>query len=74
MTQPDSVPRPPRPPSLFDAIFPLLMLLALISGAVTLFGLDAVSGPVQVALILSAMVAAIIALKNDQTISNAQGF
>ncbi|MBE9159868.1 Na+/H+ antiporter NhaC [Nodosilinea sp. LEGE 06152] len=64
MTQPDSVPRPPRPPSLFDAIFPLVVLITLIGGAVTLFGLDAVSGPVQVALILSAMVAAIVALKN----------
>ncbi len=54
----------PRPPSFLDAIVPLLILIALIGGSVLLFGLDAIDGPVQVALILSAMVAAIVALKN----------
>ncbi|HSM83313.1 MAG TPA: Na+/H+ antiporter NhaC, partial [Nodosilinea sp.] len=51
-------------PSLLDAILPLIVLIGLIGGAVGLFGLTAIDGPVQVALILSAMVAAIVALKN----------
>ena len=55
---------PPRPPSVLDAIIPLITLMTLIGGAVMLFGLDAIDGPVQVALLLSAMVAALIALKN----------
>lgn len=59
-----SSPAPPREPSVLDAIFPLVVLIGLIGGAVMLFGLAAIDGPVQVALILSAMVAAIIALKN----------
>lgn len=59
-----SSPAPPREPSVLDAILPLVVLIGLIGGAVMLFGLAAIDGPVQVALILSAMVAAIIALKN----------
>jgi Na+:H+ antiporter, NhaC family len=57
-------PPPARDPSFLDAIIPLVVLIGLIGGAVTLFGLRAIDGPVQVALILSAMVAAIVALKN----------
>lgn len=64
MAQPSDGSRSPRPPSFLDAIVPLVVLIGLIGGAVTLFGLAAIDGPVQVALILSAMVAAIVALKN----------
>lgn len=64
MAQSPATPRSPRPPSFLDAIIPLVMLIALIGGAVTLFGLQAIDGPVQVALILSAMIAAVVALKN----------
>jgi len=50
---------------LADAIIPVLTLVVLIAGAVILlFGLDALDGPVQVALVLSAMVVALILLKN----------
>ncbi len=57
-------PNVPRPPSLLDAILPLVVLIGLIGGSVFLFGLGAIDGPLQVALLLSAMVAALIALKN----------
>jgi NhaC family Na+:H+ antiporter len=40
------------------------MLAALVSGAVALFGLDAMNGPLQVAMMMSAMAASIIILKN----------
>ncbi len=69
-------PSPPRPPSWLDAIIPLVVLIGLIGGSVMLFGLGAIDGPVQVALILSAMVAAMVALKNGNpwsAVSAAEG-
>jgi Na+:H+ antiporter, NhaC family len=57
--------RPPmRAPSLADAIIPLVVLACLIAAALAMFGLDALNGPVQVALVLCCMVAALIAVKN----------
>lgn len=64
MTDPTEAPRTIKEPSLTDAIIPLATLIVLISGAVLLFGVDAVDGPIPVALILCAMVTALIALKN----------
>mgnify|MGYP006281867619 FL=1 len=60
-----SADRPPvREPSFLDAIIPLVLLIVLIGSSVYLFGLNAIDGPVQVALLLSTMVAALIILKN----------
>ncbi len=56
-----------RPPSLLDALVPLGSLVVLIGGSLLLFGLDALDGPVQVALILCTMVAALVAMKNGYT-------
>jgi NhaC family Na+:H+ antiporter len=56
-----------RPPSLLDALVPLGSLVLLIGGSLVLFGLDALDGPVQVALILCTMVAALVAMKNGYT-------
>ena len=53
-----------KEPSYMDAIVPLVILIVLIGGSVFLFGSGAVDGPMQVALILCTMVAALIALKN----------
>jgi len=53
-----------REPSLADAIIPLVALAVLIAGSLALFGLDALDGPIQAALILCCAVAALIALKN----------
>jgi NhaC family Na+:H+ antiporter len=53
-----------RTPSLFDSILPLVTLVVLIAGSLALFGLDALDGPVQVALIVSCGVVALVALKN----------
>ena len=53
-----------RPPSLVDAIVPLAVLAALIGGSLALFGLDALDGPIQVALILCCAVVALIAMQN----------
>lgn len=59
-----SPPRPIRQPSLFDVLLPLLVLILSIGGAVSLFGLAAIDGPVQVALLVSTMTAALVILKN----------
>lgn len=53
-----------RPPSMVDSIVPLVVLAVLIACALALFGLKALDGPVQVALVLCCAVAALIALKN----------
>lgn len=53
-----------RPPSVIDALVPVVTLVVLIGGSLLLFGLDALDGPVQVALLLCSLVAALVALKN----------
>ncbi|MEV1119189.1 Na+/H+ antiporter NhaC [Actinosynnema sp. NPDC049800] len=53
-----------RAPSLVDATVPLVALVALIGGSLALFGTAALDGPVQVALVLCAMVATLVVLKN----------
>ncbi|UMG93085.1 Na+/H+ antiporter NhaC [Nocardioides sp. TF02-7] len=51
-------------PSLADALVPLGLLTTLIAGSLWLFGLDALDGPVQVALLMCCAVAALIAMRN----------
>jgi NhaC family Na+:H+ antiporter len=53
-----------RPPSIVDAVLPLLALAVLIATSLALFGLAALDGPVQLALVLCCAVAAVIAMKN----------
>ncbi|MBO0677805.1 Na+/H+ antiporter NhaC [Mycolicibacterium sp. S2-37] len=61
-----------RPASMTDAIIPLIALAVLIAASLALFGLDALDGPLQVGLILSCAVAALIALKNGHTWAEVQ--
>lgn len=56
-----------RPPSLLDALIPVVTLIVLIALTIALFGTDATGGPLQVALLTSAVVAGLVALKNGQT-------
>ena len=63
-TEDGTTPKAIREPSLTDAILPLVALAVLIAGSLFLFGMDALDGPIQVALILCAAVASLIALKN----------
>jgi NhaC family Na+:H+ antiporter len=53
-----------RPPTVVDALIPTAALIILISLAIGLFGTGATEGPLQVALLLSAAVAAVVARKN----------
>ncbi len=50
-------------PSLTDALIPVIVLITLLAGTVHVFGLDSF-GPNQVALLLSAALAAVIGIKN----------
>ena len=66
-TEPPPDAREPRPPSLLDAILPVVVLIALIALTIVLFGVSATDGPLQVALLLSAAFASLIAFKNGYT-------
>jgi Na+:H+ antiporter, NhaC family len=67
MASADAGRRQVRRPSLFDAVVPLVLLAGLIAGSLLLFGLDALDGPIQVALVLCCMVVSLIILKNGHS-------
>jgi NhaC family Na+:H+ antiporter len=48
------------------------VLIALIAGSLALFGLDALDGPLQLALVLCALVAALVGLKNGHAWTDVQ--
>jgi NhaC family Na+:H+ antiporter len=56
-----------REPSLLDALIPLLFMIALLVASIILYGIDAALGPLQVALLMSAVVAALVAHKNGHS-------
>src|SRR3954451_15009458 len=58
----------PRPPTLLDALLPVLVLIALLALTIALFGVSATDGPLQVARLLSAAFASLIAFKNGFTV------
>jgi Na+:H+ antiporter, NhaC family len=64
---PDAEMHSVREPSLLDALIPMIALAGLIAAALAIFGLDALDGPIQVALIVCTMIAALIAMKNGHT-------
>ena len=61
--------RQPHPPSLLDAILPIVVLIGLLALTIVFFGIDATNGPLQVALLLSAAFASLIAFKNGYTVA-----
>lgn len=63
-------PQPPRAikaPSYCDAFIAIVTLIVSVGASVALFGLDAVNGPLQVAIILSTMVTTLVVLKNGHS-------
>lgn len=56
-----------RPPKLWHALVPLIFMIAMLTWSIVLFGVDAALGPLQVALILSAVVAAVVAHLNGHS-------
>lgn len=53
-----------REPSLLDALIPIFALIAMLSTSVYLYGSDSNGGGSQVALLMAAMIAALVAIKN----------
>jgi NhaC family Na+:H+ antiporter len=53
-----------KPPSFLDALIPIIVLVVFLASAIVLYGDEGTAGPIQVALILSMLVAAFIGLKN----------
>src|SRR3954447_14721242 len=64
-----SADRGPRPPTMLDALLPIVVLIALLALTIALFGIDAPNGPLQVALLLSAAFASLIAFKNGYSVA-----
>src|SRR5919106_185215 len=65
----EPTPPAPRPPTLLDALLPVIVLIVLLALTIALYGIDATNGPLQVALLLSAAFASLIAFKNGYTAS-----
>jgi Na+:H+ antiporter, NhaC family len=61
--------RAPRPPSLLDALAPVAVLILLIALTIVLFGVDSSGGPLQIALMTSAVFAGLVAFKNGHTVA-----
>src|SRR4051794_13529508 len=59
--------RRPRAPSMLDAVLPVVVLIVLLALTIWLFGVSATDGPLQVALLLGAAFASLMALKNGYT-------
>lgn len=53
-----------RPPSLLDALIPIIALIFLIALSVYLFGIDATNGPLQVSIFTAFVIAGLVAHKN----------
>ncbi|GAA5525003.1 malate-2H(+)/Na(+)-lactate antiporter [Microbulbifer aestuariivivens] len=66
MSQPDTTIQH-RKPSLGDSLFPLGILIALLSLSVYFYGADSSYGPNQIALLLCAGVAALMGMKNGRS-------
>ena len=62
----------PRPPSMLQALVPLLLLIVLLSLSVALFADDSSYGPNQIALLLSACVAGLIGMRNGHSWKDVQ--
>lgn len=60
--------RQPRAPTMVDAVLPIVVLIGLLALTIALFGVGATDGPLQVALLLSAAFASLIAFKNGYTV------
>ena len=57
----------PRPPSMLDAVIPVVALIGLIALSVYLFGLDSTNGALQVGLFTAMSIAGLIAHKNGHS-------
>ena len=59
-----------KPPSIWDALIPIVVLVILLMGAIVIYGDAGITGPIQVALMLTMLVAAAVGLKNGHSLEN----
>jgi len=57
----------PRAPSFIEALLPVIVLIVLIALTIALFGISATDGPLQVALLLGAAFASLVAMRLGYT-------
>jgi NhaC family Na+:H+ antiporter len=62
--------RPQRAPTLGDALIPLAVLLVTLGFSVVIYRDDAIFGPVQVSLFISAIVAGLVGFRNGHSIED----
>src|SRR3954454_12454846 len=60
----------PREPTMLDALLPIIVLILLLILTIVLFGISATDGPLQVALLLSAAFASLMAFKNGYSVAS----
>lgn len=68
MTSETSTHKPHSKPSMGAALIPVVFLVLALAAAVYLYGGDAISGPVQLAMFLAMILATLVGLKNGHTI------
>jgi Na+:H+ antiporter, NhaC family len=56
-----------REPSMLDALIPLIFMIVMLVLSIVFFGIDAAAGPLQVSLLMSAVVGGIVAHKNGHS-------
>lgn len=56
------------PPSIWDALIPIAVLVILLMGAILLYGDAGIAGPIQVALMLTMLVAVGVGIKNGHDV------
>ncbi len=69
MVVPEGAKPVPRQASLFDALVPVIFLIISLAFAIIIYGDNAIGGPVQVSLFLSAIVAGLMGYKNSHSIT-----
>src|SRR6478735_3637557 len=72
MKIPEEIKSEGRAPSLLDALIPLVALVVLIGGAIALFGLQALDGPIPAALVICSMIAMLVIFKNGHSVDEVQ--
>jgi len=70
MTNREDKKRDVKPPSLLDALIPIIVLVFLLMMAIVLYGDAGITGPIQVALMLTMLVAAAVGLKNGHRLED----
>src|SRR5262245_40448664 len=62
-----------REPTFIESLIPALVLIGLLALTISIFGTDATGGPLQVALLTSAVIAGLMAMRLGHQVAQIQG-